>query len=63
MISIIVLNWNTTDMTLRLYESLKKTTSGNFNFYVFDNGSSDIEYKKLFALFRENEYVGRSQKI
>ena len=62
MISIITLNWNTTDMTLRLYESLKTYTKGDFDFYVLDNGSRKEEYEKLFDLFKENEFVYRSEK-
>lgn len=62
MISIIVLNWNTSEMTIRLYNSIKKNTCQDFNFYVLDNGSKNEEYQKLFTLFNENEFVRRNEK-
>jgi O-antigen biosynthesis protein len=65
MISIVTLNWNTTAMTIRLYESLKKYTKDNFCFYVLDNGSEQQQYKQLFDILTQNEFlinITRSEK-
>lgn len=49
MISIIVLNWNTTDMLIRLYESLKINTTMSFETIIVDNGSVKEQFDKLTA--------------
>jgi GT2 family glycosyltransferase len=57
MISIISLNWNTTNMMIRLYESLIKTTKNEFNLIIVDNGSRKEELEKLDEYFIEMKNV------
>lgn len=57
MISIVVLNWNTTKMLVRLYETIKKFTSSDYEVIVLDNGSRIEELKAL------NEYFKSEQKV
>lgn len=65
MISIISLNWNTTGMILRLYNSIKEHTSSNYGMIILDNGSNEDEYKVLekqidsnICLIREENNLG-----
>jgi len=56
-ISLISLNWNTTDMLIRLYESAIKNTLNEFQLVVLDNGSNDLEYQKLYEYFKPKKLV------
>lgn len=64
MICIIALNWNTTDMMIRLYESLERTTSNYYSFIIVDNGSRKEEVEKLDKYFSgiSNVYIKKLEK-
>ena len=40
-VTVIVLNWNGKELTIKCLESLKKVNYSNFNILVVDNGSTD----------------------
>ena len=47
-VTVIVLNWNGKELTIKCIESLKKVNYSNINILVVDNGSTDdtLELKK-----------------
>lgn len=57
MISVITLNWNTTDMLIRLYKSAKDLAKNDFNFFIVDNGSRNEEFNNLRKFFENKDKV------
>jgi len=57
---IIVLNWNTTDLLIGMYNSARSNSQNPFHFVIIDNGSREEEVDKLFGYFKKlhNEQVG-----
>lgn len=51
--TIIVLNWNTTDLLIGMFESACKTASQQFKTIIVDNGSTQEEYIKLLSYFAQ----------
>ena len=43
MIHLLTLNWNTTNMLIRLYESAKNNSKNKFSMIIVDNGSDSFE--------------------
>lgn len=49
---LIVLNWNTTDLLINMFESACKNSSLQFKTIIVDNGSIDSEFEKLKNYFK-----------
>ncbi len=52
-VTVIVLNWNGKELTIKCLESLKKVNYSNFNILVVDNGSTDGSVDTLKDKFPE----------
>jgi GT2 family glycosyltransferase len=52
-VTVIVLNWNGKDLTIKCLESLKKVNYSNFNILIVDNGSTDGSVETLKEKFPE----------
>jgi GT2 family glycosyltransferase len=50
--SVIILNWNTTQLLINLYESMKQHSFSFYELIIVDNGSITEEYEKLTEYFR-----------
>ena len=44
-ISIIIVNYNSSENTIKLLESLKNQTDGGFEIVVMDNASEEADFK------------------
>lgn len=56
-ISIVILNWNTTDLLQRLICSLVTTTCLSYRIIIHDNGSCKSEYSKLIQIVSEYKNI------
>ena len=52
-VTVIVLNWNGKELTIKCLESLKKVNYSSFNILVVDNGSTDGSVDTLKEKFPE----------
>lgn len=55
--SSIILNWNTTDLLIGMYESAVKLVSKKMQFIIIDNGSRENEVSKLEKYFENKSNV------
>jgi GT2 family glycosyltransferase len=51
--SIIILNWNTTDLLINLFNSIVENSSNKINITILDNGSREEQYEKLLSFFSD----------
>jgi len=56
MIAIIILNYNTPEMTLECIESIERNTIAEHKYYIIDNASTDGSYKKIKHEFERNKW-------
>jgi GT2 family glycosyltransferase len=59
--TIISLNWNTTDLMIRMFESALKTASRVFKLIIVDNGSTELEFNKLMTYFEDKQLTYREK--
>ena len=62
-ISIITVNFNSSDDTLEMIKSVKKLTNVNYEIIVIDNASHNDEYKKLQILQNDTNVVLHRSRI
>ena len=60
-IAIIVLNWNTYELTQKCLNSLSKISYANFQIILVDNGSQDGSGVKLNREFNPAKYFSNSK--
>ena len=56
-VSVIILNWNSSDYTLKCLDSLKKQAFRDFEVIIIDNGSKDNSVNTL------NDYTKKNKKL
>ena len=62
-VTVIVLNWNGKELTIKCLESLKKVNYSNFNILVVDNGSTDGSVDTLKEKFPEVSVLGLENNL
>ncbi len=56
MIAIIILNYNTSEMTLECIESIERNTITEHRYYIVDNASTDDSYTKIKNEFKNKKW-------
>lgn len=62
MIYLLTLNWDTSDMLIRMYKSAIELAEKEFNFIIVDNGSIKDEYDKIVNYDFKNCTILRNDK-
>lgn len=58
-VCVLMLNWNTPEMSYESIQSVRRSTYHNYKVCLFDNGSSETNYKKLSSLVKDSADVYR----
>jgi GT2 family glycosyltransferase len=61
-VCVLMLNWNTPEMTYECIQSVNETTYKNYEICLFDNGSSENNYEQLNSLIKNSAKIYRIKK-
>lgn len=61
--TIICLNWNTAQSTIRLYKSLIENTSNHFDVIILDNGSNTKDYNLLTENIKDATIIRQEKNL
>ena len=57
MINVLILNWNSSESTLKLIKSISNTTYKAFRIILIDNNSNIPDKKKIIQIYEEYQYI------
>lgn len=57
MLGIVIVNYNTWELTIKCVDSIKKTTNLNYKIYIVDNCSSNDSYNRLKEYYKNDTLI------